>query len=262
MNLSIHEQIAFLRRQKNMTQESLAQALGISNQAVSKWESGQCCPDISLLPELAALFEVSVDELLGYRPVSQEDDLILSLYRTAASLPEEKQDRFLLRTAAALHATALSEYMKQRPGVPQMVNMETVISKAGNTPWNYSCIDSPTIITVMRRNGVFFSDNSPLELSGADFSKTASLLKCFTDEKALRVAAALYELTTPSEELACTVSQLSAASGLPEEVVTVCLQAVLSALLEETQQNGEPAYRFQGKYRHILPLLSLLSYEG
>ena len=58
------EQIAFLRKKRGFTQEDLAKALGVTNQAVSKWESGQCYPDIQLLPEIAGLFDVSVDELL------------------------------------------------------------------------------------------------------------------------------------------------------------------------------------------------------
>lgn len=65
--MKIHEQIAFYRKQKGLTQEDLAKTLGITNQAVSKWESAQCCPDIQLLPSLAAILDISVDELVGKR---------------------------------------------------------------------------------------------------------------------------------------------------------------------------------------------------
>ena len=65
MSLKINEQIMALRKQKGITQGELADVLGVSNQSVSKWESGQCCPDIQLLPTLAAYFEVSIDELMG-----------------------------------------------------------------------------------------------------------------------------------------------------------------------------------------------------
>lgn len=57
--------IAELRKARGMTQESLAQRLGITNQAVSKWESDQCCPDIMQLPVLADIFEISMDALFG-----------------------------------------------------------------------------------------------------------------------------------------------------------------------------------------------------
>ena len=63
--MKINEQIAVLRKKKGVTQENLAQALGVTNQSVSKWESGQCCPDIQLRPAIAKYFEVSIDELMG-----------------------------------------------------------------------------------------------------------------------------------------------------------------------------------------------------
>ena len=65
MNETIGSRIAELRRKKNMTQEDLANALGVTPQAVSKWENDLSCPDITLLPQLAKLLGVSVDELLG-----------------------------------------------------------------------------------------------------------------------------------------------------------------------------------------------------
>lgn len=70
--------IAFHRKRLGLTQEQLAQALGISAQAVSKWEHDQSCPDISILPRLAGIFGITTDELLGVRPWSpvQEAEIV------------------------------------------------------------------------------------------------------------------------------------------------------------------------------------------
>lgn len=68
MNKIMHlsENIRARRKAKGLTQEQLAEALGVTVGAVSKWESGSTLPDIALIVELAALFEASVDALLGY----------------------------------------------------------------------------------------------------------------------------------------------------------------------------------------------------
>ena len=66
---TLGKRIAALRKQKGLTQEQLAEKVGVSAQAVSKWENDVSCPDITLLPLLADLFDVSVDELLGVKPV-------------------------------------------------------------------------------------------------------------------------------------------------------------------------------------------------
>lgn len=59
------QRIAALRKAKGMTQLEVAQKLGVTNQAVSKWESDQCCPDIMLLPRLADCFGIRIDALFG-----------------------------------------------------------------------------------------------------------------------------------------------------------------------------------------------------
>ena len=64
MDMTIGKRIALLRKEKGLTQEELATHMGVSPQAVSKWENDQTCPDISALPRLARLLGVSVDELL------------------------------------------------------------------------------------------------------------------------------------------------------------------------------------------------------
>ena len=65
MKLCIGESIRHLRASKNITQKFLAQRMGVSCQAVSRWENESAYPDIELLPELARFFEVSLEELLG-----------------------------------------------------------------------------------------------------------------------------------------------------------------------------------------------------
>ena len=67
MDMTIGKRIALLRKEKGLTQEELANHMGVSPQAVSKWENDQTCPDISALPKLARLLGVTVDELLEGR---------------------------------------------------------------------------------------------------------------------------------------------------------------------------------------------------
>ena len=64
MNETIGNRIAKYRKEKGFTQESLAEQLGVSSQAVSKWENDASCPDISLLPQLCKTLGITIDELL------------------------------------------------------------------------------------------------------------------------------------------------------------------------------------------------------
>ena len=74
-NLNIGNKIAEFRREINKTQEQLADYVGVSVAAVSKWETAQSYPDITLLPSIADFFEVSIDSLLGYTIVDNEKKL-------------------------------------------------------------------------------------------------------------------------------------------------------------------------------------------
>lgn len=65
--------IAELRKNKGITQSELADFLGISFQSVSKWENGITMPDIVLLPMLSEYFQVSVDEILGLKPLNNRE---------------------------------------------------------------------------------------------------------------------------------------------------------------------------------------------
>ena len=77
--------IAELRKKKGLTQKQLAAVLGVTDKAVSRWENGYGLPDVSLLPKIAAAFDVTVDELLtGRRPHS-------SVSETLSSAPPARQ---------------------------------------------------------------------------------------------------------------------------------------------------------------------------
>lgn len=67
MKTCIGERIAYYRKLNAMTQEELASKLNISTQAVSKWEQKITSPDIMLLPEIAKIFNISIDELFGIK---------------------------------------------------------------------------------------------------------------------------------------------------------------------------------------------------
>ena len=72
--MNIGNNISALRKKKGITQEELANELGVSAQAVSKWENNSSCPDVSLLTEIADYFGVSVDSLLR----ENEEDIVNS----------------------------------------------------------------------------------------------------------------------------------------------------------------------------------------
>lgn len=63
--MTLGNMIAQYRKNLSITQDALAQQLGVTNQAVSKWESDQCCPDVMLLPKLADIFGITIDDLFG-----------------------------------------------------------------------------------------------------------------------------------------------------------------------------------------------------
>lgn len=65
MEQTLGKRIVAHRKRLGLTQDQLAEQLGVTAQAVSKWENDQSCPDITMLPKLAEIFGITTDELLG-----------------------------------------------------------------------------------------------------------------------------------------------------------------------------------------------------
>ena len=72
MNLYLSDKLKEMRSKKNISQEKLAQYLNVSFQAVSKWENGNSYPDITLLPDIARFFGITVDELLCVEKLDED----------------------------------------------------------------------------------------------------------------------------------------------------------------------------------------------
>lgn len=152
MKQTLNENIAALRKEKGMTQEELAAKLGVSGQAVSKWESGVCCPDIGLLPELADIFGVSLDALMGretpptYPSPPEEFE---AMFQGVGDLPREEAYDAILRTAFTIHAGLFAAEMK-------MPYRSETVARAVAGEWGLSSISVPAITTRMYRDTVFF----------------------------------------------------------------------------------------------------------
>lgn len=127
MQLDLGNKIRTLRRRDGRTQEDLANALGVTSQAVSRWESGGSYPDMNLIPSIANYFGITIDELFGY-----ENQRQLKIDELAAQISEMRRqnngvDRNLTE-CIALARNALVEF----PGNEKlMLALASVLITAG-----------------------------------------------------------------------------------------------------------------------------------
>ncbi|MDD6070415.1 MAG: helix-turn-helix transcriptional regulator [Clostridiales bacterium] len=95
--LNLAENIIRLRHDKKITQEQLADFVGVTKASVSKWETKQSMPDILLLPQLAAFFDVTIDELLGYEPQLSKEQMEKIYMELAAAFAKEPFEEVIKR---------------------------------------------------------------------------------------------------------------------------------------------------------------------
>ena len=105
MKLFIGETLKKLRCERDLTQEELAAHLGISFQAISKWERSEGYPDITLLPTIARYFGISVDELLGIDKLASAEE-----YERINREYEENRKKEMRRENVVLMKNALTLY--------------------------------------------------------------------------------------------------------------------------------------------------------
>ena len=98
-----------LRKDKKLTQEQVAEVLGVSPQAISRWENSLSYPDITQLPNIASYFETSVDELLGIKKVVKKQKMLYFQFRwqeSADVINEHLDDGWVIKE---MHTHPLDE---------------------------------------------------------------------------------------------------------------------------------------------------------
>lgn len=247
--IKINEQIAFLRKQKGLTQEELAKALGVTNQAVSKWELAACCPDIQLLPAIAELFDVTIDELMGYKPADGLGDICLKIRSYFKELKEKEAFEKAYRIASLLHEVAVTDgYKKEFPWEENRdYSTEAVRS------WGLSVCSEPEGSTGRISDGIFFSLGKEYASPSAMQLKTLLLwLEQLNDLQVLKTMYALYELTIHDFDLYVSCEEVAKEAHLTVEEAEAALKKLPVTVKEE---NGRFLYRLEGSHCHIPPLL-------
>ena len=131
MAMKIGEKIKELRKARNISQESLAKVLGVSFQAISKWETNTTTPDISIIPSIASYFGVSIDELFDHN-VFENEKKIDAICREAAHYRLEDP----IRAEEIL-----------REGLNRFPSNETILTVLVYVLWNIPGRDSDLIDT-------------------------------------------------------------------------------------------------------------------
>lgn len=109
--MSFQKQLQTLRKSRGLSQEKLAEILGISRQAVAKWEVGQSYPDVAKLIALSEFFKVSIDELVN----DYEENCHLSIKKNEVNFEEEEIIDFLIKAKKSTYAGKGKETTPSRP---------------------------------------------------------------------------------------------------------------------------------------------------
>lgn len=245
--VKINEQIAYLRRKKGMTQEQLAAALGVTNQSVSKWESGQNCPDIQLLPELARIFDVTIDSLMGCQAKDSLSELMLKVRRHLADTSAGMVFESCYKLAALLHEAALTYGYS----IDARWSTQRDYAREDMDKWGLSLMNDPDAGCSGRNSrGIFFALASGDSVPDAyQTRKIAEQLRKFADSDTLMV---MFALAGHSGDSCMTVHEMAEQTGMAADAVERALYAV------QAERMGD-GYRLDERLRHIPALVSFFA---
>ncbi|MBQ8014717.1 MAG: helix-turn-helix transcriptional regulator [Clostridia bacterium] len=186
MTIYFGENLKKLRKSKDLTQEAFADFLGMSFQAVSKWERGETYPDITMLPTIASFFGVTVDTLLGTDKIENEKKIKEYNEEYLRLCNERKYDeaKELMKKAShefpgnyeilAKYFGSLTNKRDYKDG-EYLISIKPEMQRIYDIICNY-CTDDSIRIWCKRTMCYYLRDLSLVENSGVDFSEVEAIL--------------------------------------------------------------------------------------
>lgn len=234
--MSISENIAKYRKQKGFTQEQLGELLGVTNQAVSKWESGVSMPDVMLLPKITNALGITLDALYGIKTTDERVK--------ADDFPKAANDHLI-------------EFMVKQSGVWFTFNRSQEENIAYHKKSIYESSDCVEACISDKAGAVFISGdisfiNTDYKTLGSEsvFEKreVGSTLKKLTDSRTRKVLSYLYKesfLDKETNNKHFHIDTVIKACGLSEEDAFEVLDNLCAVGLFETYvENNETEYIF------------------
>ncbi len=202
--MQLAQNIRRIRKEHAMTQEQLAEVLGVTTGAVHKWESGQSVPEVRLLVELARLFEMSVDALLGY---GWEKG---SMYQAAQKLHQYVKEK-RLSEGMAYAEQMLKKYPNSFPVVFHSARIYYLAATQGQS-------EPQRAVDLLQESIRLFDQNTDETVTLASIEN--SIAMCYVYQGQREKAIALFKKNNTEGQNECRIGQLLAADpGQTEEAL-------------------------------------------
>lgn len=245
MQLTLGTKIRELRRRDGRTQDTLADALGVTAQAVSRWESGGSYPDMEMIPAIANYFHISIDELFGYH--DEREEKIHAILETATQT--------LTKQGFTLYQGSLSEDVEAcidmlRAAAEEFPNEPKILLKLAQAlhmwGWNKYGAKGHTSSGIIEDDTDYNSKNIYWQEAARAYEK---LLKSNPSSEDREIA--IGQLTP----LYCRMGEYEKAKALANEQNSIVIS---KEVLLPSATAGEERARYQGE--RIMALLSNLRF--
>jgi len=231
--VNISEKVLSLRKAHNLTQEALGEAVGVSPQAVSKWEKGDSLPDVSVIPDICRTFGISADALLG-----NEGNMTSEMY---------------VEKALELCKGNMDEKIR----LLYKIMADGAVPKETKTAYLFSNLwDAQTFsIGDSRGFGMFLNDVEYIKrIMSVDFSEN-QLLKFMSDEKAIKIFALICINGSLDESEIIKITGFSE-QEITEKLFSLMKYSVIESAMNKINSKNEMAFSLS---KHGILLLGIIA---